>query len=118
MTDHADDAEAIFMAALDKPTQQERIAYIEGACAGDPPLLARVRELLDAHAESQGPLDAPLLGLQVTVDPVDGSETPGTVIGRYKLLERIGEGGMGEVWMAEQTDPVQRKVALKVIKEG
>jgi eukaryotic-like serine/threonine-protein kinase len=118
MTEHARNAEAIFLAALDKATSQERAAYVEATCAGDFELLGRVRELLSCHAESQGPLDAPPQGLGGTVDLSTTSEQPGTVIGPYKVLQQIGEGGMGTVFMAEQTHPVQRKVALKVVKPG
>jgi serine/threonine protein kinase/tetratricopeptide (TPR) repeat protein len=112
MIDLASDTEAVFLAALDKPTQDQRIAYVEGVCGGNAQLLARVRELLAAHAESQGPLDAPPLGLAA------GLEAPGMMVGPYKLLQVIGEGGMGTVYMAEQTQPVRRKVALKIIKAG
>jgi serine/threonine protein kinase/tetratricopeptide (TPR) repeat protein len=117
MTEQAQAVEAIFLAALDKPTPAERRAYVEGACAGNAELLGRVRELLVAHEGSQGPLDAPpdFVGT-VNVPPL--TESAGTVIGPYKLLQQIGEGGMGTVWMAEQSRPVQRKVALKVVKPG
>jgi eukaryotic-like serine/threonine-protein kinase len=118
MTEHARDAEAIFFAALDKATLEERAAYVEATCEGDPELLRRVRELLGGHEASQGPLDQRPPGLGVTVDLPPLSEQPGTLIGPYKLLQQIGEGGMGTVYMAEQTRPVQRKVALKVIKPG
>src|SRR5438874_967147 len=118
MTEHAKDAEGIFLAALDEATARERAAYIEGACAEDAELLRRVRELLDCHQGSQGPLDVPPPGLGGTVNVPPINERPGTVIGPYKLLQQIGEGGMGVVWMAEQTEPVKRKVALKIIKPG
>jgi serine/threonine protein kinase/tetratricopeptide (TPR) repeat protein len=118
MTEHAKDAEAIFLAALDRATPQGRVAYVEATCAGDPELLRRVRELLSCHEGSLGLLDAPPPGLGCTVDMPATSELPGTVIGPYKLLQQIGEGGMGTVYMAEQTRPVRRKVALKVIKPG
>src|SRR5438128_9758519 len=118
MTEPAKDAEGIFLAALDKATAQERAAYIEATCAEDAELLRRVRELLDCHQESQGPLDVPPPGLGGTVNVPPINERPGTVIGPYKLLQQIGEGGMGVVWMAEQTEPVKRKVALKIIKPG
>jgi serine/threonine protein kinase len=118
MTEPIRDAEAIFLAALDKPTPSERAAYVEGACAGDPELLRRVHELLRSHEESHGPLDVPPPGLEGTVDRSQATEGPGTRIGPYKLLEKIGEGGMGVVWMAEQQEPVRRLVALKVIKAG
>jgi serine/threonine protein kinase len=118
MAEHPRDAEAIFLAALDKATPQERAAYVHGACEEDSDLLRRVRQLLDCHEGSKGPLDTPPPGLRGTVDSSPMSEGAGTVIGPYKLLQQIGEGGMGVVWMAEQTQPVQRKVALKVIKPG
>jgi serine/threonine protein kinase/Flp pilus assembly protein TadD/type II secretory pathway component PulJ len=111
-------AEAVFLAALDKVTPVERAAYVEGACTGNVALLARVRELLASHEQSEGPLDAPPPGYELTVDQPTLSETPGTRIGPYKLLQLIGEGGMGAVWMAEQQEPVRRLVALKVIKAG
>src|SRR3954468_9094773 len=118
MTEPARDAEAIFFAALDQTTPRGRAAYVEATCVGDPELLRRVRELLSCHEGSQGPLDAPPPGLGCPVDMPASSEQPGTVIGPYKLLQPIGEGGMGTVFMAEQTQPVRRKVALKVIKPG
>src|SRR5438270_1410166 len=118
MTEHARDAEAIFLAALDKTTPQGRAAYVEATCVGDPKLLRRVRELLSCHEGSQGLLDAPPPGLGCSADMPATSEQPGTVIGPYKLLQQIGEGGMGNVYMAQQSRPVQRKVALKVIKPG
>jgi serine/threonine protein kinase len=110
--------EAIFMAALEKETPQERAAYVEGACAGNLELLQRVLELLKAHEDSQGPLDAPPPGVHGTVDLPRSSEGPGTRVGPYKLLQKLGEGGMGTVWVAEQTEPVKRRIALKVIKPG
>jgi WD40 repeat protein/serine/threonine protein kinase len=118
MVKPAEEIEAIFMAALEKATPRDRIAYIEAACAANPVLLPRVRELLDAHEEPQGPLDTPPAGVEGTVDLPRSSESPGSYVGPYKLLEQIGEGGMGAVWMAEQQEPVRRKVALKLIKPG
>ncbi len=118
MTEHERDAEAIFLAALDKATPHERAVCVEATCAGDPELLRRIRELLSCHEGSLGLLDAPPPGLGGTVDLSEVSEQPGTVIGPYKLLQQLGEGGMGTVYMAEQAHPVQRKVALKVIKAG
>jgi serine/threonine protein kinase/tetratricopeptide (TPR) repeat protein len=111
------DEKEVFVAALALPDAGEREAYLQAACAGHPELLGRLRELLSAHEESQGPLDYRPAGLGVTVT-AGQAEGPGTVIGPYKLLQQIGEGGMGVVWMAEQTRPVQRKVAVKVIKPG
>jgi WD40 repeat protein/serine/threonine protein kinase len=112
------DAEAVFFAALERTAPRERAAYAEGACAGKPELLRRVLELLAGHEESRGPLDAPPAGLGVTVSLPPITERPGTRIGPYRLLQQIGEGGMGVVYMAEQDEPVRRKVALKIIKPG
>jgi eukaryotic-like serine/threonine-protein kinase len=115
----AKDEKAIFLAALEQASPAERQAYLQGACGDDPALLKRLRVLLSVHEQSQGPLDAPspVVALAPTVDdPI--RERPGTVIGPYKLLEEIGEGGMGLVFVAEQQQPVHRKVALKVIKPG
>jgi serine/threonine protein kinase len=117
MIEQAPDAEAIFLAALDKATPQERAAFVDGACAGNAQLLRRVRELLASHEESHGPLDAPPC-VGATVDQPPIAERPGMSIGSYKLLQQIGEGAMGVVYMAEQQEPVRRKVALKVIKPG
>jgi eukaryotic-like serine/threonine-protein kinase len=120
MNENVHDVEAIFLAALDKTTPQGRVAYVEATCVGNPKLLWRVRELLSCHDGAQGLLDAPPPGLELgsTVDSPPSSEQPGVAIGPYKLLQQIGEGGMGTVYMAEQTRPVHRKVALKVIKPG
>jgi serine/threonine protein kinase/WD40 repeat protein len=118
MTDHANDAESIFLGALEQATPQLRAEHVKRACADDLELLQRVRELLDCHERPHGPLDAPPSGLGSAVDLARPRERPGNVIGAYKLLQQIGEGGMGAVFMAEQIHPVQRKVALKVIKAG
>src|SRR2546421_816583 len=111
------DEKAVFVAALELPDAKGREAYLQQACAGHPDLLGRLRELLSAHEESQGPLDRRLLALGVTVDETP-SERPGTAIGPYMLMEEIGAGGFGLVFVAEQQQPVRRKVALKVIKPG
>jgi serine/threonine protein kinase/tetratricopeptide (TPR) repeat protein len=111
------DEKAVFLAALALPDAKEREAYLQEACVGHPKALGHLRELLSAHEEPQGPLDRRPAALGATVD-VAHTERPGAVIGPYKLLQQIGEGGMGTVYMAEQTQPVHRKVALKVIKPG
>ena len=115
MTETPRSEEAIFLAALQLPAH-ERPAYVHQACSGDEALRQRVFELLASHDASRGPLDLPPPGADLTIDPP--LERPGMQIGPYKLLQQIGEGGFGVVYMAEQTEPVRRKVALKVIKPG
>jgi eukaryotic-like serine/threonine-protein kinase len=118
--------ESLFAAALDQPTAAERRAFLEKACAGDVVLRQRVERLLAAHLKTLGILDQPARppkGAEVTAGLVPNGlpagERIGTVVvGRYRLLEEIGEGGMGTVWKAEQTQPVRRMVALKLIKAG
>jgi len=109
--------ETIFDAALKCKSSAERIAYVARACGNDARLRADVEALLRAH-DSQCMLDEPVLVHETTFGPRPLSEGPGTVIGRYKLLEKIGEGGMAVVYMAEQEEPIRRKVALKIIKLG
>jgi serine/threonine protein kinase/Flp pilus assembly protein TadD len=110
--------EVIFFAALEKGAPQERAAYLEEACAGDPDLRQRVEKMLAAQAQAGSFLEQPALSRALTVDEQAVCERPGTVIGPYRLMEQIGEGGMGLVFVAEQQQPVRRKVALKVIKPG
>ena len=102
--------EAIFDAAMQKGSEAERVAYLEGACGSNADLRGRVETLLRAHDAAGGFLQATVTGRT--------EEGPGTTIGRYKLLQQIGEGGFGVVYMAEQLEPVRRKVALKIIKLG
>ncbi|MGA2257317.1 MAG: protein kinase, partial [Thermoguttaceae bacterium] len=110
--------EEIFLNALEIGSSERRDAYLDEACGDDAELRRRVEALLRRHQESRGPLDAPLAGVDVTANPPPIAEKPGTQIGPYKLLQEIGEGGMGTVYMAQQTEPVKRLVALKVIKPG
>jgi serine/threonine protein kinase len=107
----------IFAAALEKATDEERAAYLAEACAGDDKLRRRVEALLRAHAEPDDLLD-PQQSRNVTADYAPITERPGTRIGPYRLMEQIGEGGFGLVFVAEQQEPVRRKVALKVIRPG
>jgi len=111
-------AEKIFEAAIKLPTPQERAAYVRGASGEDQALRQQVESLIQAHEEVGGfmPTDPGEAGITIPDRPL--SESEGTSVGRYKLLQRIGEGGMGVIYMAEQTEPVVRKVALKIIKLG
>jgi serine/threonine protein kinase/tetratricopeptide (TPR) repeat protein len=114
MSDSSLPQESIFAGAVELPAA-DRAVFLDRACAGNQALRAEVEQLLRAHDRSGDLLD--LSELQATVD--DGKLlVPSTMIGPYKLLQQIGEGGMGTVYMAEQTHPVQRKVALKLVKPG
>ena len=113
----------LFNAAL-KLSTAERVKFLDLACKDNPKLRGQVESLLKAHFDSATFLhesdDKPQdRRLMETRAPERSAEHPGTIIaGRYKLLEAIGEGGMGTVWVAEQSQPVKRKVALKLIKAG
>jgi tetratricopeptide (TPR) repeat protein/serine/threonine protein kinase len=108
--------EALFDQLLTMPASS-RAAFLEKACAGEPQQRQRLEVLLHAHEHPGSFLQAPLSAQVATVDePM--TERPGTVIGPYKLMEQIGEGGMGLVFVAEQQQPIRRRVALKVIKPG
>jgi serine/threonine protein kinase/tetratricopeptide (TPR) repeat protein len=114
-------AKAIFMTALEKMEPAERAAYIGEACGNDDALRQRVEILLKAHDDPGSFMKSPVAGPAAAVvdsiaQPI--TERPGSIIGPYKLMEQIGEGGMGLVFVAEQQHPVRRKVALKVIKPG
>ena len=109
--------EAIFDAAIQFKSLKKRDAYVLKACGHDQKLLARIRALLERHDASSF-LDVPIFEPDVTMDSSPLTEGPGTVIGNYKLLEQIGEGGMAVVYMAEQERPLRRRVALKIIKLG
>jgi serine/threonine protein kinase/Flp pilus assembly protein TadD len=108
---------SLFLAAVENHPPEQWKAYLDEACASDLDLRHRVEVLLRAHADANSLLDDPGQRLVATVDE-SMREGPGTVIGSYKLLEQIGEGGFGVVFMAEQQQPVRRQVALKVIKPG
>jgi serine/threonine protein kinase len=109
---------SLFLRALEIDDPAARAALLAEACGGDAELRKRVEWLLAAHAAAGGILDAPAVPPAATdlYQPI--AERPGTTIGPYKLLEPIGEGGFGVVFMAEQQQPVRRKVALKVLKAG
>src|SRR5262245_45093943 len=109
--------ESIFAAAVGKPSA-ERAAFLDAACAADPGLRGRVEALLRAHENPDPFFAAPSPHAAPTVDLPHHAERLGTVVGPYKLVEPIGEGGMGAVYLAQQQEPVKRLVALKVIKAG
>jgi non-specific serine/threonine protein kinase/serine/threonine-protein kinase len=125
--------ESLWQAALAQPPEQ-RAAFLEEACPDDPQLRREVQSLLDQPAESflessppflattdqelPDPRDPPQPPSRIDQTLADSGTPPGTMIGPYRLLEIIGQGGMGEVWLAEQKQPVRRRVALKLIKAG
>jgi tetratricopeptide (TPR) repeat protein len=116
MNDLKADAKAIFLEALDYEAPDDLIRLLDRECGVDAALRVRVEELLRAHQDAGnflGRQDQP----EVARDEPLG-DGPGTVVGPYKLLEQIGEGGFGIVFMAEQQQPVRRKVALKMLKPG
>jgi serine/threonine protein kinase/DNA-binding beta-propeller fold protein YncE len=118
MPDQYDQEEDLFRAALRLGTPAERQAYIQDVCRDDPALRSRLSSLLAAHNAEHRVLDVLMPEHDVDIDGAVVAEGPGSVIGRYKLLEGIGEGGMAVVYMAEQQEPIRRKVALKIIKLG
>jgi WD40 repeat protein/serine/threonine protein kinase len=118
--------ETLFHEALAKPAG-ERASFLDAACAGDLARRQRLAVLLRAHDNPGSFLGSPAVNPEATSAPLPGSapeETvaltivSGNMIGPYKLVQEIGEGGMGTVWMAQQTEPVKRLVALKLIKAG
>src|ERR1019366_6524203 len=104
----------------EKPADR-RPAFLDAMCEGDPALRQRLETLLAAHDQPDESLTAAAPAVKATIK-LDLSEAPdeavGQTLGRYKLMERLGEGGCGVVYVAEQTQPVRRRVALKVIKLG
>jgi serine/threonine protein kinase/tetratricopeptide (TPR) repeat protein len=125
--------EEIFHEALAKSTPEERAAFLEQACAADPELRASVEALLQASVGASAFLAKPpsilagqdrnepgaaAIERREPTIPALGHEGPGTIIGAYKVMEQIGEGGMGLVYVAEQQQPIRRKVALKILKPG
>ena len=109
---------SIFGRALEIESPAERSAFLDEACAANPGLRAEVEDLLRAVAGAGDFMKRPVPPGPVTISHAPIPEGPGTRIGPYKLLQQIGEGGMGVVYMAEQEQPVRRKVALKIIKPG
>src|SRR5215468_2042040 len=116
-------AKAIFLEAVERQAPDQWPAFLDRACAGQLDLRGRVEALLEAHrevgtAQPRDLAEGTDAGPAATVDVPPVRERPGDVIGPYKLLDQIGEGGFGVVFLAEQSEPVRRKVALKVLKPG
>jgi WD40 repeat protein len=110
--------EEIFDKAIEIADPAARAVFLEDVCQGDKKLRAEVESLLSAHEQAGDFLQEPGSGACVTLDGSPQIDGPGTTIGRYELLELIGEGGMGLVYLAEQKEPVRRKVAFKIVKPG
>ena len=132
--------ESLFREALAMPNPHERAAFLDEACGGKSQLRAAVEALLAAHETAPGsPPNTPAAPppgatgdyipqpddalSTTTAAPRTAGGRPATergavIAGRYTLVKKIGEGGMGEVWIADQTEPVKRRVALKLIKAG
>ncbi len=116
----------IFLKAIELSSPDDRAAFVAQSCGSDVVLRRQIEAMLHAHRVPDSFLEKPAAALGLTVDAADGipktnglrSESVGTRMGPYKLLEQIGEGGMGVVFMAEQQEPVRRTVALKIIKPG
>ena len=120
MTDGDKLVKEIFADALEKANAADRAADLAEACGHDAQLRQQVEALLQAHEKVGGFLEEPAAALpgKTVVVSTPLTEKPGDHIGRYKLREKIGEGGCGVVYVAEQEEPVRRRVALKVIKLG
>ena len=116
MSEVPPETKAIFFEAIDRKSPEDLVSFLDEACRGSSALRAHVEELLRAHHDAGNFLGGARPPAATLDQPL--SERPGTVIGPYKLLEQIGEGGFGVVFMAEQTQPVRRKVALKMLKPG
>ena len=111
-------AKSIFLNAVELATAAECHAYLDAACGGDVALRREVEDLLRHFGQVGSFLDPEALDTTAPAEPQAPSEHVGTVIGPYKLLAQLGEGGFGVVFLAEQTQPIRRKVALKVLKPG
>ena len=118
MSESSENEKRIFEEAL-ALSPEERRRHIMEACKGDDALRRSIEALFEAHEAAAGFMDSPLMSeaLKSPSRP-ELTEAPGTMVGRYKLLQKLGEGGCGVVWMAEQEKPVRRRVALKIVKLG
>jgi eukaryotic-like serine/threonine-protein kinase len=122
---------SIFLEALDIESSEDRTAFIESACRGDAALFASVTALIREHDRDDNPVDTPIVATSdgrpfadvktesyVAMNHSFSGQALGTMIGPYKLMEQIGEGGFGLVYVADQQSPIRRRVALKIIKPG
>ena len=107
----------IFKAAVSLPADR-RATFVAQACSGNAELLGEVESLLRAHDSANSFLDHLPDGSHAAWERNSIAERPGSIIGVYKLLEQIGEGGFGVVFKAEQQEPMRRRVALKILKAG
>src|SRR6202142_3243451 len=119
MSDQPSPEDAIVEAALDLPPENRGV-FLDKACRDNTPLRQLVEALLKFHqrACAVGPRPNPPAARKTIVISIPVTEKEGDRIGRYKLLQQVGEGGCGVVYMAEQEEPVRRRVALKIIKLG
>ena len=112
------DEEAIFDVARRIDSREARADYLKQVCGNDFAMIERLKVLLEFHDKEPEFLESPPSRIAATVDRPPVIEQVGSTIGPYKLREQIGEGGFGVVFVAEQLEPVRRKVALKIIKPG
>ena len=123
MTPQYEQLDKIFSRAVEK-SAEARSQYLDQVCGEDRELRERLERLLAAQARVEGFLESPAPGVEsiASIAVCGGGEMllaqPGTQFGPYRLLRKLGVGGMGVVYMAEQTEPVERRVALKIIKPG
>src|SRR6185369_12879414 len=118
MTEDQPTARSVFEQAVEIQSAEGRSAFIDQACASNSQLREEVNALLRSYESASTFLESPVLGDFQAPEGLVSSERPGSYIGPYKLLQQLGEGGMGVVYLAEQTSPVERLVALKIIKPG
>lgn len=118
MDEKSVDIQSILLQAIEKKDADERAAYLDSVCANNAGLRAELESLIRSYEQAGDYLPSPDLDPKMILGSPAHLEGPGSIIGRYKLLEKIGEGGFGVVWAAEQKRPVKRRVALKIIKLG